>query len=156
MKNKILLLIMMLLMAWQGAEAQTVVNYDSPKDYIIEGITVSGIKYLNKQAIIQISGLKVGQKVAIPGDQITRSVEKLWRQGLFSDVSIGITSTTPDGKVYLDIKLEERPKLNKVTYKGIRKGEKEDLDNKINMIPGTKITDHALSKTRNIINAALL
>lgn len=151
MKNKILLLIMMLLMAWQGAEAQTVVNYDSPKDYIIEGITVSGIKYLNKQAIIQISGLKVGQKVAIPGDQITRSVEKLWRQGLFSDVSIGITSTTPDGKVYLDIKLEERPKLNKVTYKGIRKGEKEDLDNKINMIPGTKITDHALSKTRNII-----
>ena len=46
MKNKILLLIMMLVMAWQGAEAQTVVNYDSPKDYIIEGITVSGNKYL--------------------------------------------------------------------------------------------------------------
>ncbi|MBR3712899.1 MAG: outer membrane protein assembly factor BamA, partial [Bacteroidales bacterium] len=151
MKNKILLLIMMLVMAWQGAEAQTVVNYDSPKDYIIEGITVSGIKYLNKQAIIQISGLKVGQKVAIPGDQITRSVEKLWRQGLFSDVSIGITSTTPDGKVFLDIKLEERPKLNKVTYKGIRKGEKEDLENKVNLIPGTKITDHTLTKTRNII-----
>ena len=71
MKNKILLLIMMLLMAWQGAEAQTVVNYDSPKDYIIEGITVSGIKYLNKQAIIQISGLKVGQKVAGDGNLLT-------------------------------------------------------------------------------------
>ncbi|MBO7568688.1 MAG: outer membrane protein assembly factor BamA, partial [Bacteroidales bacterium] len=151
MKNKILLLIMMLFAAMTPLRAQTVISYDSPKDYIIEGITVSGIKYLNKQALIQISGLKVGQKVTIPGDQITRAIEKLWRQGLFSDVSIGITSTTPDGKVFLDVKLEERPKLNKVTYKGIRKGEKEDLDKKVNLIPGTKITDHTLTKTRNII-----
>ena len=97
---------MMLLVAWSPLKAQTVISYDSPQDYIIEGITVSGIKYLNKQALIQISGLKVGQKVAIPGDYITRAIEKLWRQGLFSDVSIAITSTTPDGKVFLDIKLE--------------------------------------------------
>lgn len=151
MKNKILLLIMMLMMAWTGATAQNVISYDSPKDYIIGGLTVSGTKFLNKQALIQISGLKVGQKVSIPGDAITRSIEKLWRQGLFSDVSIGITSITPDGQVFLDIKLEERPKLNKVTYKGIRKGEKDDLDGKVNLISGTKITDHALSKTRNII-----
>lgn len=153
MKGRLLLAIIMLLTFAAGnAWSQTpVVNYDSPKTYTIGGITVSGIKYLNKQAIIQISGLKVDQKVTIPGDEITRSIEKLWKQGLFSDVSIGVIKTTPDDRVFLDIKLEERPKLNKVTYKGIRSGEKDDLNNKVNLLPGTKITEHTISKTKNII-----
>ncbi|MCQ2252250.1 MAG: outer membrane protein assembly factor BamA [Bacteroidales bacterium] len=151
MKSRLLLLIMVILMALPSAYSQTPVNYDSPKEYTIGGISVSGIKYLNTQAIIQISGLKVGQKVKVPGDQITHSVEKLWKQGLFSDVSIGILKTTPDGLVFLNIKLEERPKLNKVEYKGVRNGEKEDLNGKINLIPGTKITEHTITKTKNII-----
>lgn len=151
MKGRLLLLITMIVAMLGTISAQNTINYDSPKEYTIGGITVSGIKYLNKQAIIQISGLKVGQRVKIPGDEITRSIEKLWRQGLFSDVSIGITSVTPDNNVYLDIKLEERPKLNKITYKGIRNGEKDDLKDKINLVPGTKVTEHTITKTRNII-----
>ncbi len=152
MKSRLILLIAILMMAFsQSPMAQNVVDYSSPKDYTIGGITVSGIKYLNKQAIIQISGLKVGQKVSIPGEEITRSIEKLWKQGLFSDVSISVVNTNPEGEVFLDIKLEERPKLSKVIYKGIRNGEKDDINNKINLVPGTKVTEHTITKTRNII-----
>ena len=79
MKSR-LLLIIFLLTAFFTANAQTGVNYSTPKEYTIGGITVSGIKFLNKQAIVQISGLKVGQSIKIPGDQISRSIEKLWKK----------------------------------------------------------------------------
>jgi outer membrane protein insertion porin family len=104
MKSKLLLLLLVILVTAKNSFSQFEVNYDSPKEYTIGGITVSGIKYLNKQALIQISGLKVGQKIRVPGDEITRSIEKLWKQGLFSDVSIGITDITVDDKIFLDIK----------------------------------------------------
>ncbi|MBR4266315.1 MAG: outer membrane protein assembly factor BamA [Bacteroidales bacterium] len=151
MKSRLLLLLLMIFFAAGSTFAQVAVNYDSPKEYTIGGITVSGVKYLNKQALIQISGLKVGQKIKVPGDEITRSIEKLWKQGLFADVSIGVTNVTPDGLVFLDIKLEERAKLNKVTYKGIRSGEKEDLNEKVKLVPGTKVTEHVITNTKNII-----
>jgi len=151
MKFRLLLFLLLFFFSVSVSYAQTDINYDSPKEYTIGGITVSGIKYLNKQALIQISGLKIGQKIKVPGDEITRSIEKLWKQGLFSDVSIGITDISADDKVFLDIKLEERPKINKVIFKGVRSGEKEDLNDKIKVIPGTKVTEHVLTKTKNII-----
>ena len=151
MKSKLLLLLLVIFVTAKNSFPQVEINYDSPKEYTIGGITVSGIKYLNKQALIQISGLKVGQKIRVPGDEITRSIEKLWKQGLFSDVCIGITDISVDDQIFLDIKLEERPKINKVLYKGVRSGEKEDLNEKIKVIPGTKVTEHVLTKTKNII-----
>ncbi|MBO4371669.1 MAG: outer membrane protein assembly factor BamA, partial [Bacteroidales bacterium] len=151
MKSR-LLLILFLLTSFLSVNAQTDVNYNAPKEYIIGGITVSGVKFLNKQAIVQISGLKVDQKIKIPGDQISRSIEKLWRQGLFSDVSISITSISGD-KVFLDIKLEERPKLSKVEYKGLRNGEKNDVNEKVKLVAGTKVTEHVITNTKNIIEA---
>ena len=149
MKSKLLIFIFVLT-SFLSANAQTGVNYDAPKDYVIGGITVSGVKFLNKQAIVQISGLKVGQSIRIPGDQISRSIEKLWKQGLFSDVSIGIASISGDN-VYLDIKLEERPKLSTVEYKGLRSGERNDVKEKVKLTPGTKVTEHVITNTKNII-----
>ena len=151
MKSKLLLVILLLTSFLSANAQQNGFNYNStPKEYIIGGITVSGVKFLNKQAIVQISGLKVGQSIKIPGDQISRSIEKLWKQGLFSDVSIGITSISGDN-VYLDIKLEERPKLSKVEYRGVRNGEKNDISEKVKLTPGTKVTEHVITNTKNII-----
>ena len=64
------------------------INYSSPKGYTIGGITVTGIKYLDQDVLINISGLKVGEKIQIPGETVTKAIEKLWKQGLFSDVKV--------------------------------------------------------------------
>ncbi|MCQ2975023.1 MAG: outer membrane protein assembly factor BamA [Bacteroidales bacterium] len=151
MKSKLLIILFLVIACFSSVQAQNNINNMSPKDYTIGGVTVSGVKFLNKQALVQISGLKVGKKIKIPGDEIARSIEKLWKQGLFSDVSISITSITPDDQVFLDIKLEERPKLSKVEIKGIRKGEIDDIKEKIKLVPGTKVTEHVITNTKNII-----
>jgi len=78
------------------------------EDYVIGGVTVTGVRFLDANALIGISGLKIGQAVTIPGDAVTTAVQKLWQQGLFSDVRVSISKVLSD-TVYLDINLQERP-----------------------------------------------
>ena len=66
-------------------------DYSKPKEYEIGGITVDGVKYLDQNVLIMLSGLSVGQKIKIPGDPITDAIRKLWDQGLFEDVAIYAT-----------------------------------------------------------------
>ena len=46
-------------------------NYANPAEYTIAGIEVTGIEILDKNAMISISGLKIGDKIKIPGDDIS-------------------------------------------------------------------------------------
>ncbi len=46
-------------------------DYSKPQEYEIGGITVEGIKYLDNNVLIMLSGLTVGEKVRVPGDNIT-------------------------------------------------------------------------------------
>lgn len=127
-----------------------IVSYFDDDDYVIGGITVSGIKYLDSNAIIGVSGLREGQRVTIPGDVITNATRKLWTQGLFSDVRISILEQRFD-TVFLDIMLQERPRLSSVSFNGIRTGEKEDIEEKINLKIGSQVTSYILDNTIRII-----
>ena len=71
-----------------------------PRSYTIGGISVEGAKNYDDYMLIGLSGLTVGQKVNIPGEEITDAVKRFWRNGLFSNVSIEADSVVGD-KVYL-------------------------------------------------------
>jgi outer membrane protein insertion porin family len=131
-------------------EKQEVYNYADESEYIIGGVTVSGIRYLDLNALIGISGLRVGQEITIPGDAVTNAVKKLWQQGLFSDVRITIQSKRAD-TVFLDIALQERPRLSSIKLNGIRNGETTDLLEKINLPVGSQVTSYILNNTEKII-----
>ena len=64
------------------------ISYSSPRQYVLGGVNISGTKYLDHKTLIQISGLEIGKTITIPGDDLTKSIEKLWEQGLFSDIQI--------------------------------------------------------------------
>lgn len=126
------------------------VDYGSPKDYEIGGITVSGIQYLDPQVLIMLSGLSVGETVKVPGDKITEAIRKLWEQGLFENVSITATSIQ-GGKVFLNIDLRERPRVSRFSFEGIRNSEADDIRSKINLTRGDVATDHLFMRISNII-----
>lgn len=126
------------------------IDYSSPKDYEIGGITVSGIQYLDPQVLIMLSGLTVGQTVKVPGDKITEAIRKLWDQGLFENVNITATSIQ-GGKVFLNIDLRERPRVSRFSFEGIRKSEADDIRTKINLTRGDVATDHLFMRISNII-----
>jgi len=126
------------------------INYALPKKYTIGGITVTGVQYLNSSVLISLSGLQVGDKVDIPGEKIRSAMDKLWQQGLFEDVKIMATRVQGD-QIFLDIRLAERPRLSKFGFSGIRKGEAEDLRDKIKISKGDVVTDNLLTRARNTI-----
>ena len=72
-------------------EKQEIFNFMNSDDYVVGGVSVSGIRFLDTNALISISGLRIGQEITVPGDVLKTAVQKLWQQGLFSDVRITIT-----------------------------------------------------------------
>ncbi len=129
---------------------QDKVDYAAPKQYEIGGITVSGTRYLDKKVLVLLSGLSVGEKIQVPGEAITEAIRKLWDQGLFSDVNLRATKIV-DGKIFLDIELEERPRLSKFALKGVKKGDANDIRESIRLIKGKVVTENIIVSTENII-----
>ena len=155
MKRRIIFLFVVLVVSF-NALSQVVslsdfeVDYTYPLEYEIGGITVSGIKYLDSDIIISLTGLKVGEKVKIPGEKYANAVTKLWKQGLFSDVKIVVTKQVGN-IVFLDIQLKERQRLSVFTFEGIRKGEADDLREELKLSRGKQITENILNNAKNII-----
>jgi len=126
------------------------IDYTNPKEYTLEGITISGTESLNHGAIVRITGLKIGSKIGIPGDEISLAIKKLWKQKMFSDVQINIEKIE-GSNVWLNIHLQERPRLAEINFFGIRKSDKEDLREQINIMRGQQITENTIVNTKNII-----
>jgi len=120
---------------------------DEPKKYVLGGITVSGARYLDPNTLISLTGLRVGDAITVPGEEIGKSIRKLWAQGILGDVSVTIARTEGD-KIFLDYNLKERPRLSKFTFAGIRKSQTEDLTKKITLIRGKVVTDALINNTR--------
>jgi len=140
-----------------GAKAQTQldsslssITYGNSKEYEIGGITVTGTDYLDKNVIILSSGLTVGDKISVPGDKITKAIHGLWELNLFSDIGISATKIQ-NNRIFLDIKVEERPRLSKFSFKGIKKSEADDIREKIKLIKGKIVTNNLIVTTKNTI-----
>ena len=131
-------------------EKQEIYDYSREDEYVIGGISVSGVRYLDVNAIVGISGLRMNQRISIPGDATKNAVQRLWTQGLFSDVRITIESMKSD-TVFLDILLQERPRISSIKFNGIRQSESTDITKKINLPVGSQITSYILDNTRKII-----
>lgn len=112
-----------------------------PSEYTIGGITVSGNRFLDVDLLLAVTGLSVGDKVHLPGDEkIARAIKNLWKQDLFSDVSIEVTKVIGD-KIFLDIHIEERPRLSRWNFKGIKKSEAQELNGKVNLVKSKVVTN---------------
>lgn len=126
------------------------VDYANPKEYEIGGITFSGVRYLDQNVLMMLSGLTVGDRIKVPGEEITNSVRKLWDQGFFEDIQIYVTGIYA-GKVFLQIALKERPRMSRFSINGVKKSDVDNIREKIRLTAGDYVTDNLVMKTENII-----
>jgi len=131
------------------------IYYSSPKEYVIAGLNVQGIRYLDTQVLLQISGLNVGDKIFVPGEVITNSIKKLWNHGLFSDVKITAEKISGDN-IWLRINLQERPRLAEVNFSGVSKSEKDDITKKVLLLKGSQVTDNQVTSAKKAIKNIFL
>ncbi len=112
-----------------------------PKEYEIGGITVTGANFLDQDLLLAVAGIKAGDKVRLPGDDaIARAIRQLWKQDLFADARIDITRFAGD-KVFLNIVVEERPKLSRYNFRGVKKGEATELKDKVGLMTSRVVTE---------------
>ena len=116
-------------------------NSKIPKKYTIAGINVIGSKSFDRNLIVSISGLAVGDEVQIPGtDVFNKAIVKLWKQSLVSNAEINITKLE-DTKIFIDIVIVERPRLINFTFEGVKKGDKDDLTTKSGLSKDRVLTE---------------
>jgi outer membrane protein insertion porin family len=125
-------------------------DYSKSAEYEIGDIKIEGAKYLDAQILVTLSGLAVGDKIKIPGEQIPKAIKALWRQRLFTNVAINATDISK-GKIYLTIYVEERPRISRFTIKGIKTSDADDIRKKIDMRTGSIFTENMRSMTINTI-----
>ncbi len=117
------------------------IGLNTPLQYDLGGITISGTQYLDQDILKTYTGLVVGQKITIPGDEIGKGISALWKQGLFANIKVNITNIV-GSTVFLDFVLTERPRLGHWTYRGVSKGDAEDLNKKLQLIKGKVLTEN--------------
>ena len=127
-----------------------VVYSSMPRSYEIAGIKVTGVDNYEDYIIIGYSGLTLGQRVEIPGDDITAAAKRFWRQGLFSKVQIKVEKIYGD-KVWLEIALRQQPRIAEINYNGVKKGEREDLQLRLGLMKGNQFTPNIAARAEQII-----
>ena len=119
----------------------------TPRSCEIGGLTVKGVEGYEDYVLTGISGLSVGQRVTVPGSEITEAVKRYWRHGLFSDVSVTVDSIV-GSKVYLCFNLSVRPRVSTINYNGLKKSEREDLEARLGIMPGSQITPNVIDRAK--------
>lgn len=121
-----------------------------PRTYEIAGIEVSGADNYDANNIIGYTGLRVGQKIEIPGNDVTTAVKRLMRQQLFAQAQVKVVKIAGD-KVWLELAMRTQPRISQVNYVGMKKSEREDLQERLQLIKGNPITPNIVNRANDIV-----
>ena len=135
----------------QSAESFT---YSAPKRYTIKDIEVAGVQFLEKDVLIQLSGLRVGDTIELPSNDITKAVKKLRKENLFSSVEISVAKVEGDEAV-LRIELKEQPRTSDIRFEGLKKSQREDIIEKLNFKIGQQATASNIDAALRVIRKYL-
>lgn len=148
-KNTSTILIAFFLFFTAAVTAQNL-SFNSGNKYTIGEITVTGDSNFSSQTVITYSGLRKGDKILIPGEQISNALKKLWKSGLFSAIDIFMTKA--EGNVaHLEINLIDLPELQEVTITGVKKSKIEDIIHENKLASGVKVTENLITTTKNYL-----
>ncbi|MDE5844413.1 MAG: outer membrane protein assembly factor BamA [Muribaculaceae bacterium] len=121
-----------------------------PRTYEIADIKVTGAPNYDDVVILGYSGLKAGQRIEIPGQDITTAVKRLMRQGLFSQARVKVLKTFGD-RAWLELELRTNPRISEINYIGMKKSERDDIQDRLQLMKGNQITRNVIDRAKVII-----
>ena len=125
-------------------------NYNKGDYYVLDTIVVSGLKIFSDITVVAYSGLRKGQNIQVPGEEISNLLKKLWNLELFSDVNIFISDISGKSAT-LEISVDELPTLNNYKITGIKKGQSETIIDETELREGKRLSESFLTNTKNYI-----
>jgi len=124
------------------------VSFEKGKEYLLGGISVTGLKKFSEETVRVFTGLRTGQTIKLPGDKLTSAIKKLYESKQFSNVDVYLEKID-DTSIYLLFDVQELPQLNKVKIEGISKSKAKDLIKDAELKIGAMVTDNLIVTTKN-------
>ena len=146
--SKYLTILTVALLSFNSVAQET--SYVKGSEYVLKEVSVSGLKNFNEQTVITYTGLKEGQKIRIPGEEISAIISKLWKLDLFSDINFYLTNIE-NGEASIQIDILELPTLSEFKITGLKKSKTETIVAETELKKGKKITENFIKTTKNFI-----
>ena len=146
--SKYLTILLVALLSFNSVAQET--SYVKGNEYVLKEVSVSGLKNFNEQTVITYTGLKEGQKIRIPGEEISAIISKLWKLDLFSDINFYLTNIE-NGEASIQIDILELPTLSEFKITGLKKSKTETIIAETELRKGKKITENFIKTTKNFI-----
>ncbi len=130
--KRVIVIILTAVWALPAMAQHGVVDYGTPKRYIINDVSVTGVEVLDPKALGEDVGIFVGDTITIPGAYISSALTQLMtvRRYAYADIAAEVV----DGdRVNLEIILTSMPKVSEWRFEGIRKGIASTLKDKDHM-----------------------
>ncbi|MBR4735692.1 MAG: BamA/TamA family outer membrane protein [Bacteroidales bacterium] len=152
MRRLVLIVVLALLGISLRAQSGVEIDYSHPRKYVVGGVGVEGNQYFSENQILQLTGLREGLEITVPGDDVTGIVRRLVAQRYFEDVALRIDSvSTKADTAWFKVVIRERPRVSRWTYTGVKSGEKKDLQERLNLRPGREFSDYVKNTSTDII-----
>ncbi|RUA35129.1 MAG: outer membrane protein assembly factor BamA [Bacteroidetes bacterium] len=142
-RNLLMLIIFLLTSQVMVAQINPSLDYSKPRKYEVAEVVTNGLEYLDEGAVIAITGIRVGDRIDIPGDDISFAIKKMWKQGLFADIEVKYEIVS-EGKIKLILDLTERPRLTSYSFKGIKKSKESEISDELSLVKGRILTDASI------------
>ena len=149
-RKLVLIVVLALLGITLRAQSSVEIDYSHPRKYTVGGVGVEGNQYFSENQILQLTGLKAGMEITVPGDDVTGIVRRLVAQKYFEDVAVRIDSVKADS-AWVKVVIRERPRVSRWIYTGVKSGEKKDLQERLNLRPGREFSDYVRNTSTDII-----
>ena len=133
----------------QNVRVKPNITYGNEEKYVLGGLRVDDVAGFENELLVSISGLSIGQEYEIPGADMTDVLRRYWSQKLFSDVSIEADSIVGN-RIYLHIALKAQPRISAVSYEGVKKSERQDLERSLGLMVGSQVTPDLLDRAKKI------
>lgn len=125
---------------------KSAIDLSVPKRYEVGEITTSGSPSFDTRLLL----FGVGDLIEVPGDDISKSIKRIWNTGLYEDIDISVTKIVGD-LIFLNVYVVERSRLVSFGFKGTRKTEETDLRELIKIAQGNIVNDNMKQTCINMI-----
>jgi len=128
------------------------VDYGNPKKYVVGGVKVEGCTYFSQDQIVQLTSLRKGATINIPGEEISATVKRLWLQRYFEDVSVCVDSLSAGrDTAFIKIHIKERPRVSRWTFSGVKNNDKKELQERLALKRGSEFSEFVETNAKGVI-----
>jgi outer membrane protein insertion porin family len=125
-------------------------TFERGKPYILAKIDVTGKLNFNEATVVTFTGLEKGQRIIVPGEEISTAIKKLAKLELFSDIDLYVTNVKGDS-IFLELNINELPKLKEAKVRGVKKGKIEGILKDTDLKRGKVVNENLVTTTKNYL-----